>query len=231
MRKFKCSVCGYVYDEAAGIPDRGIAPGTRWEDFPENWTCPVCGALKVEFEEIVEERPVALSPSNDAGPVGNHESGTGEEGGMRELSAIELSVLCSELGKACEKQAKPEEADLFRKLSDYYLAKTAIPANDSGISALSRLVAADLDSGYETARSIASAAGDHGALRALAWGGKVTRMHSSLLARYEKYGEAMLENMNVYVCESCGFVYVGSEPPALCPICKVPGFKLTQVER
>ncbi|NLC68700.1 MAG: rubredoxin [Clostridiaceae bacterium] len=49
MAKYVCSVCGYVYDEAEGSPDEGIAPGTAWEDLPEDWVCPVCGAEKSEF--------------------------------------------------------------------------------------------------------------------------------------------------------------------------------------
>ena len=51
MKKYVCTVCGYVYDEAEGASDEGIEPGTKWEDIPEDWTCPVCGASKSEFEE------------------------------------------------------------------------------------------------------------------------------------------------------------------------------------
>lgn len=42
--RYMCLICGYIYDEALGSPDEGIAPGTRWEDVPINWTCPECGA-------------------------------------------------------------------------------------------------------------------------------------------------------------------------------------------
>jgi rubredoxin len=45
-----CLICGWVYDEAAGAPEEGIAPGTRWADVPMNWTCPECGARKDDFE-------------------------------------------------------------------------------------------------------------------------------------------------------------------------------------
>ncbi len=48
--KYKCNVCGYVYDAANGDPDAGIKPGTAFEDLPEGWTCPVCGASKSDFE-------------------------------------------------------------------------------------------------------------------------------------------------------------------------------------
>ena len=43
FKTWMCLICGYIYDEAAGVPEEGIAPGTRWEDVPINWTCPECG--------------------------------------------------------------------------------------------------------------------------------------------------------------------------------------------
>lgn len=49
-RKFKCVICGHIYNEAEGDPALGIAPGTRWEDVPESYTCPDCGATKADFE-------------------------------------------------------------------------------------------------------------------------------------------------------------------------------------
>ena len=52
MKSYMCVVCGFVYDEEQGLPEDGIAPGTRWEDIPETWTCPDCGASKDEFELI-----------------------------------------------------------------------------------------------------------------------------------------------------------------------------------
>lgn len=48
--KYVCTVCGYIYDEAEGDPDNGVAPGTKWEDVPEDWVCPLCGAGKEDFE-------------------------------------------------------------------------------------------------------------------------------------------------------------------------------------
>lgn len=47
-----CLICGFIYDEASGLPEEGIAPGTLWEDIPMNWTCPECGARKEDFEMI-----------------------------------------------------------------------------------------------------------------------------------------------------------------------------------
>ena len=47
-----CLICGWIYDEAAGAPGDGIAPGTRWQDVPPNWACPECGARKEDFEMV-----------------------------------------------------------------------------------------------------------------------------------------------------------------------------------
>jgi rubredoxin-NAD+ reductase len=52
MSKWECIVCGWVYDEATGDPDSGIAAGTRWEDIPDDWLCPDCGVGKEDFEMI-----------------------------------------------------------------------------------------------------------------------------------------------------------------------------------
>ena len=51
MKKFVCTVCGYVYDEAVGEPDNGIEAGTAWADVPEDYLCPLCGVGKDQFEE------------------------------------------------------------------------------------------------------------------------------------------------------------------------------------
>ena len=54
MKKYRCKVCGWIYDEAKGDPENGIAPGTRFEDLPAEFICPLCGAPKEEFE-VVED--------------------------------------------------------------------------------------------------------------------------------------------------------------------------------
>ena len=51
-RTWMCNVCGFVYEESEGLPEDGIAPGTRWEEVPANWSCPECGARKEDFEMI-----------------------------------------------------------------------------------------------------------------------------------------------------------------------------------
>lgn len=52
MRTWICLICGFVYDEAKGMPQDGIPPGTQWKDVPADWNCPDCGAGKNDFEMI-----------------------------------------------------------------------------------------------------------------------------------------------------------------------------------
>jgi rubredoxin len=52
MKTWQCIVCGFIYDEAKGLPEDGIAPGTLWADVPESWECPDCGVAKSDFEMV-----------------------------------------------------------------------------------------------------------------------------------------------------------------------------------
>ena len=52
FKVWQCVLCGFLYDEAAGMPDDGIAPGTRWADVPDTWICPDCSAPKSDFEMV-----------------------------------------------------------------------------------------------------------------------------------------------------------------------------------
>ena len=52
MEKYRCTVCGYIYDPAAGDPEGMVEPGTAFEDLPEDWFCPECGAGREEFEPV-----------------------------------------------------------------------------------------------------------------------------------------------------------------------------------
>lgn len=52
MKKWRCLICDFVYDEALGLPGEGIAPGTPWADVPDSWTCPDCGAAKGDFQMV-----------------------------------------------------------------------------------------------------------------------------------------------------------------------------------
>ena len=222
MGKYVCQICGFVYDEALGIPEAGIAPGTPWEDVPRDWVCPLCGAGKDEFEREQEEENIAT-------PVKRAKATAPVVEDSRELSALEASALCSNLARGCEKQYLVEESRLFTQLANYFKSK-ATPDEQSGFDELLSLVESDLLSGLPNANAAATVDSDRGALRSLVWSEKVTRILKSLLARYEKEGDAMIEGTNVYVCTICGFISVGDTPPELCPVCKVPSWKFMKIE-
>ena len=72
MDKYVCTVCGYVYDPEEGDPENDIEPGTKFEDLPDDWQCPVCGASKDEFEP---EEQYFLDSSKEEWPKGPGFSG------------------------------------------------------------------------------------------------------------------------------------------------------------
>lgn len=206
--KYICQICGYVYDEAE--------QKTPFADLPGAWRCPLCGAAKSDFqpEEAPKEAPKApvRIPEHD----------------MQELSVGQLAALCSNLARGCEKQYRQAEAGLFRELADYFAA--VMPAaEDASVEQLAAALQNDIDQ-YGSVRAAADAASDRGAARVCVWGEKVTRMLSSLVNRYLKEGEAMLAGTSIWVCTTCGFVYVGEQAPELCPVCKVPAWKFEKVE-
>lgn len=209
MGKYVCSICGYVHDEASGV---------NWEELDNNWVCPLCKADKTAFKkESTEEKAELVDVTLEL------------DDKMRELSVLEMSILCSNLAKGCEKQYKNEEAELFVKLSKYF--KNAAADETGDFEVLSLLAKEDIEKNIVLANQIAKAGGDRGAQRALVWNEKVTLILQSILNRYEKEGANMLDNVDVYVCTICGFIYIGNELPELCPVCKVPNWKFTKVER
>ena len=141
---------------------------------------------------------------------------------------MELSVVCSNLAKGCEKQYLSEQAAAFARLANW-LRGQAEPVQNAAFESLLEKVNHDLNEGYPAANAVAQKNRDRGALRSLVWSEKVTRMLASLLNRYQSEGDTMLENTGVWVCTICGFVYIGDVPPERCPVCKVPGRKFEKI--
>ena len=215
MKQLVCSICSYTYDEAKGIPEAGIAPGTKWKDLPEDWKCPLCGADKYQFREKTEQTKTTATPDKP------HVE--------KELSAMEMSIICSNLARGCEKQYLPQQAEDFRKLATFFRSK-AEPVQEPSVKKLLELIENDISVGYPYGNAVSADKPDRGALRCQVWSEKVTRMLDSLLKRYEAEGDKMLANTGVWVCTVCGFVYVGDVAPELCPVCKVPSWKFEKVE-
>ncbi len=220
MERYECIVCGYVYDEDLGVVDQGIAKGTRFGDLPEDWTCPLCGATKEEFK--VQSGKKATKEGNMAqnGPVAYS---------IEELGAGELSALFSNLAKGCLKQYREVEAGLFGELGEYFENLVTLP-EEPGIKDLADSINGDLDL-FSSVNAIDEVLKDRGALRALVWGEKVSRIGLSVLGRFEKQGNDLIENTDVHVCEICGFVFIGDRPPEICPVCKVPAIKIAKISK
>lgn len=221
MRSYVCPICGYVYEPLEGIPESGIAPTTPFSALPEDWVCPICGAGKDMF--------APLGGSAEEADTSALAAAEGSDDDMREMSALELSALCSNLARGCEKQYKADEAALFGQLASHFKAGAAA-APDPSIQALVELIDSDLKERFTAANAAASGQHDRGALRALTWSEKVSLILKSLLIRYQKEGPGMVVNTNVFVCTICGFIYIGDNPPQLCPVCKVPGWKFEKIE-
>ena len=207
--KYVCQIGGYVYDDAKEkVP---------FEELPDDWKCPLCGAAKSDFKPEAngdEKKVVTAIEPMDAD--------------LEKLSAGQLAALCSNLARGCEKQYKQEEADLFKQLADYFTA--VLPTvNDASVEKLAKELQTDANN-YAAVRATADANADKGAARVCVWGVKVTRMLSSLVNRYLNEGEAMLKDTNIWVCTTCGFVYIGDTAPELCPVCKVPDWKFEKIE-
>ncbi|MEG2321863.1 MAG: rubredoxin [Bacilli bacterium] len=216
MKKYKCPICGYIYDEEKGIPEKGIAPGTKWSDLPNDWKCPICGVPKDTFEEIKETvKEVVIPTEND------------EE--LREISYGELGAICSNLAKGCEKQYLDEESNLFNDLANYFDSKRNLNENKNYDDLLEK-VNINLEKDYSRLKELCLENNDRATLRAITWGEKTTIMLKSLMERFQKEGSSFLENTNVYVCDICGFIYIGDDVPSVCPICKVPSLKILQVK-
>lgn len=152
------------------------------------------------------------------------------EANVRALTWEELAGVCTNLQKACSKQQRTEEAQLFGELAAFY-EKQREPAVGATYEDLIASITLDVNTHYPAANSDAKKAADRGAQRALVWGEKATKLVKSLLERYERTGGALTEKTGLHVCEICGFPYVGDTPPSICPICKVPNFKIHPVKK
>ena len=202
MKEYVCSVCGYVHKTDGELPD--------------DFKCPLCGAgkdaFKLKDDTAKQSESILEKPHTE-----------------KELSAMEMSIICSNLARGCEKQYMPKESENFKKLADFFRSK-AMPVNEANTEKLLVLIEKDLSVGFPYGNAVANEQHDRGALRCQVWAEKVTRMLQSLLARYQTEGDKMLENTGVYVCTVCGFVFVGDAPPELCPVCKVPSWKFEKIE-
>lgn len=214
MKRYRCKICGHVYDEAK--------EQVKFEDLPDDWKCPLCGAPKNLFEEIKEEKSTNVTQM-----IEEEMNPTSFDEDLRTLSSLELSLICSNLARGCEKQYLEKERQLFQELATYYEEKDS--SKEGTLNDVKQIVGQDLKQ-QEQAMNVADHHQDRGAKRVLTWAGKSTNIMNMILDNYEKKGIDYLKNTKIWVCDICGFVYIGDVPPTVCPICKVPNFKILEVK-
>lgn len=206
MSKYICNICGYVFEDD---PKKN----QNWNDLPEDWTCPLCGAGKDAFSMEKGDNPI-IEKNNVPLAIAENEFSHGL-----------LSAIFSNLARGSEKQYLESERKLFLELATYF-NQTVV--EDQNIKNLISEMKFDLDYIYPQALELAKLHHDRGALRALVWSEKVTKILMSILNRFIKNNDL---NETIHVCDICGFVYLGEDIPPICPICKVPNHKFSLIER
>ena len=215
MKKYQCSICGYIYDEEK--------EGVRFSDLPDDWKCPLCGAPKDMFVEIAEEN----SNVKEESKTEVNDNIIEESEDLRELSNAEIAYICSNLAKACEKQYLENEQKMFQDLYEYFDKK--IVAKEGNINDVSEKIDNDINM-FNEASKVADEVNDSGAKRVITWASKTSNLIKTILNKYQNSGVDYIKNTKIWVCDICGFIYVGDEPPKVCPICKVPNFKIMEVK-
>lgn len=215
MKKYRCTICGYIYDEEV--------EKIKFEDLPEDWKCPLCGAPKNLFEEIIEENQKEIDNKNEINEKTNEE--VFEE--YKELTNEEMAYICSNLAKSCEKQYKEKEQKLYETLFKYYENK--IMPKEIEINELCNLYKEEIGL-YDEIKETAKKNNDSGTLRAITWSSKVSAIIRNIITEYQEKGIEYIKENKIWVCTICGFIYIGSNPPTYCPVCKVPNIKIVEVK-
>ena len=211
MKKYRCTICGYIYDEAKNE--------VKFVDLPDDWKCPLCGAPKSLFEEVKEEK-------EEIKDVSKVEVIEDVDDDLRELSNYEISLICSNLARGCEKQYLEEEKDLFRELSKHYEGLEEDKAGN--LDDVINMIDNDINN-FSKAMEVFSKYDDRGSKRVVNWANKSTNIMKVVIDTYKEKGIDYIKNTKIWVCDICGFVYIGDNPPKVCPVCKVPSLKILEV--
>lgn len=216
--KYLCLVCGYIYDESLGQPEKGYPAGTPFDQLPDDWKCPVCTADKSVFVLKPEaNQPAKTQDQPESQPIKPVEG---------DQMVFINPYICSNLAKNCEKQFRMEEMALFNNLSQY-LKKQAIANLQPLVSIdnyLTDTLTADLSKGFALANAPAKDLNDRGAKRALKWAEAVSNM-----VKLHMNAGGVKESDRVFVCDICGYVHIGPDKPDICPVCKVPNQKIFEI--
>jgi rubrerythrin len=149
-----------------------------------------------------------------------------------------LSLIFSNFEQVCRKQRRPNQAKIFSALStSFEIQAKRRTADHTDISSLDRLlerfedvIDEDLNKNYQECTAASSKLKERGSLRASTWGKKVTAIQRSLIRRFNKQGADFIPvHQKIHVCEACGFIMIGEEPPPYCPVCRAPAGRFVSV--
>ena len=116
--------------------------------------------------------------------------------------------------------------DLFRELSKYY--EELESAKTGSLDDVINMVNSDINS-FSKAMEVFSKYDDRGAKRVVNWASKSTNIMKVIIDTYKEKGIDYIKNTKIWVCDICGFIYVGDNPPKVCPVCRVPSVKILEV--
>ena len=120
MNRYVCSICGFVYEEAAGIPASGIAPGTKWEALPDDWVCPWCKAAKSEFrlQDSGDQEEDGQVEKEKEAKAAEEPSVEEREGELRKLTIGEMSAYAPILQKDARNNIWGKKRSFSQNLPD-----------------------------------------------------------------------------------------------------------------
>lgn len=138
-----------------------------------------------------------------------------------------LPAIFSNLAKASEKQQLYVQEKLFSELSEGMQMQS--PSPEATLETIEKQITEDLKNQYPEIMKKAEYAKERGVQRALRWGEKVTVLQKSLIGRYLLKGDEFFVENDLFVCEACGFIFLGNTSPDLCPVCKAPKKRFSKV--
>jgi len=224
MKKYKCTVCGYIYDPAQGDPTQGIAPGTPFEALPAEWRCPRCKQGKDKFVPMEEEKPA------------NPYAGTQTEKNLEAAFAGESMARnkYTYFASKAKKEGFEQIAALFLQTAENEKEHAKLwfkELNGIGDTAENLAAAAagenyEWTDMYEGFAKTADEEGFHELAERFRGVAAIEKHHEeryrALLHNVEAKEVFAKSEVKVWECRNCGHIVVGTAAPEVCPVCNHP---------
>ncbi len=224
MKKYKCKICGHVYDPAQGDPTQGIAPGTAFEDLPASWKCPRCKKDKSFFEAVEEAK------------ASNPYAGTQTEKNLLEAFAGESQARnkYTYFASKAKKEGYEQIAALFLQTAENEKEHAKLWFKELcgiGTTAENLLAAAEGENHewtdmYEGFAKTAEAEGFPELAAKFRGVAAIEKHHEeryrALLHNVETREVFAKSEVKVWECRNCGHIVVGTAAPEVCPVCNHP---------